>query len=611
MASNIFCALFRRCMGRAMGVGASGNTESRRKKSNKRRIGRGYGAGASRTISIPRLGTVLIATIVMALNVAAAERFDVILRGGTVYDGTGVPGEVSDIAIRADRIAAIGNLSGDSAAVEIDVAGLAVAPGFINMLSWAAESLMADSRGLSDIKQGVTLEVFGEGWTLGPINEQRLTTDTAYRAGIGPREGSWTTLGEGLTYLEKKGVSPNIASFVGATSIRAHQIGYEDRVPTDSEMETMQALVREAMEEGALGVGSSLIYPPASFSTTSELIALSKVAADYDGMYISHLRNEGAELLTAVDELTKIARGAKVRAEIYHLKALGEAHWGLLDEAVTKIEQARAEGLSVGANMYTYTASGTGLTVCFPQWVEEGGRDAMIKRLRDPDTRARILAEIRSAGDGIQNPYRSIGSPDKIVLIGFRSSALEPLVGKTLAEVARERGQSPEEVAMDLVVEDGSRVDAMYFMMSEDNIRKKIALPWVSFGSDAPALAPSVGDRGGHPRAWGNVARLLGKYVREEAVISLEEAVRKLTALPAERLKIRDRGMLQPGYYADVVVFDPDAIADRATYERPNQLAVGMVHVFVNGQQVLRNTIHTGATPGRFVRGPGWNGRLN
>ncbi len=581
---------------------------------DRRRIERGYELGDIRehvTLPILRLGAFLVVWVFVILDAALGERYDVILRGGTVYDGSGVPGEVTDLAIRGDRIAAIGDLSGDTAARELDVGGLAVAPGFINMLSWAAESLLADSRGLSDIKQGVTLEVFGEGWTLGPINEQRLRTDAAYRAGIGAREGGWTTLGDGLAYLEQKGVSPNVASFVGATTIRAHQIGYADRAPTDSELATMQALVREAMEEGALGVGSSLIYPPASFSTTSELIALSKVAAEYDGMYISHIRNEGAELLAAIDELIAIADGAHVRAEIYHLKALGEAQWGLLDDAVVKIERAQAEGLSVGANMYTYTASGTGLTVCFPQWVEEGGRKAMIERLRDPETRARILTEIRSAGDGIHNPYRSIGSPDKIILIGFRTSALAPLVGKTLAEVAHERGKSPEEVAMDLVIEDGSRVDAMYFMMSEDNIRKKVALPWVSFGSDAPALAPSSRDRGGHPRAWGNFARLLGKYVREEGVISLEEAVRKLTALPAERLKIRERGMLQPGYFADVVVFDPDTIADRATYERPNQLAVGMVHVFVNGEQVLRDTVHTGATPGRVVRGPGWNGHLN
>jgi len=539
---------------------------------------------------------------------ASAEQYDVILRGGTVYDGTGSPGRVTDVAINGDRIAAIGDLSGDSGDSELVVRGSAVAPGFINMLSWAAQSLLSDGRGLSDIKQGVTLEVFGEGWTLGPVNRRRYESDAAYRRAVGPTVGDWTTLGEAMAFIEQRGTSPNIASFVGATSIRAHELGMVDRSPITLEWNEMRALVREAMEEGALGVGSSLIYPPASFASTAELIALCEVAAEYDGMYISHIRNEGAQLLDGIEELLLIARDTGIRAEVYHLKALGEANWDKLDVAIAAIEQARSDGLSVAANMYTYTASGTGLTVCFPQWVEEGGHGAMVRRFQNPETRARILAEIRGAGVGVDNPYRSIGSPDKILLVGFRNPALASLVGKTLADVASERGKPPEEVAMDLVVEDGSRIGAIYFMMSEENIKKKIALPWVSFGSDAPALSPEGVTRGqrGHPRAWGNFARLLGKYVREERVIPMETAIHKLTALPVSRLKIRDRGVLRPGNFADIAIFDPDRIGSSATYENPNQLAVGMVHVFVNGDQVLRDGVHTGAMPGRFVRGPGW-----
>ncbi len=542
--------------------------------------------------------------------IAGSEQYAVVLRGGTLYDGSGRPARVTDVAANGDRIAAIGDLSADSGRVDIDASGLAIAPGFINMLSWAADTLLQDGRGMSDIMQGVTLEVFGEGWTMGPVNEDRLKSDTAYRAGIGPREGGWTTLGEALTYLEQKGISPNIASFVGATSVRAHQLGYEDRAPTAAELSNMQALVREAMEEGAMGVGSSLIYPPASFSTTDELVALASVAAEFDGMYISHIRNEGLQLMSAVDELIDIARRANIRAEVYHLKALGQSNWHLLDDAIAAIEEARDEGLSIAANIYTYTASGTGLTVCFPQWVEEGGHGAMVRRLKDPETRARILAEIRGAGEGVANPYRSIGSPEKIMLVGFRNPSLEPLVGKTLAEIAAGRGKPPEEVAMDLVIEDGSRIGAIYFMMSEENLRKKIAIPWVSFGSDAPAMSLEgvTGNQRSHPRAWGNIARLLGHYVREENVIPLEEAIRKLTALPASRLRLQDRGAIREGAFADIVVFDPARIDGPATYEHPNRLATGMRHVFVNGEAVIRDGIHTGATPGRFVRGPGWKG---
>jgi N-acyl-D-amino-acid deacylase len=557
--------------------------------------------------------TSLIIFSLLGSGFAGAESYDLILRGGTVYDGSGDAPRVADVAVQGDRVAAIGDLAGDTAATVIDVTGLAVAPGFINMLSWAAHSLLDDGRGLSDIAQGVTLEVFGEGWTLGPVNEDRLKTDSGYRIGVGPREGNWTTLGEALSYLETKGVSPNVASFVGATSVRTHQLGYADRAPSASELVEMQRLVREAMEEGALGVGSSLIYPPASFSSTEELIALATAAAEYDGMYISHIRNEGPRLREAIGELIAIAKKAGIRAEVYHLKALGQTNWDSLDQAIADIERARDAGVSVAANIYTYSASGTGLTVCIPDWVQEGGHGAMMRRLRDADTRATILTEMRAAGDGIHNPYRSISVPDKILLVGFKNPDLHSLIGRTLTDVADARGKPPEEVAMDLIVEDESRVDAIYFMMSEENIRKKIALPWVSFGSDAPALAPqdASGMRRGHPRAFGNFARLLGKYVRDENVIPLEEAVRKLTSLPAERLRIRDRGRLAEGYFADIAVFDPAKVRDTATYENPQQLAEGMMHVLVNGEQVLRDGKHTGATPGRFVRGPGWTGRAN
>lgn len=555
----------------------------------------------------------LIAQAVFVSGFALGESYDVILRGGTVYDGAGGQPKVADVAIQADRIVAVGDLTGHTAKLDVDVRGQAVAPGFINMLSWAAESLLQDGRGLSDIKQGVTLEVFGEGWTLGPVNRRQYKRDAAYRRAIGPTAGDWTTLGEAMAFIERRGISPNIASFVGATSIRASELGMVDRSPITLEWKEMRASVREAMEEGALGVGSSLIYPPASFASTAELIALCEVAAEYDGMYISHIRNEGAQLLDGIEELLTIARETGIRAEVYHLKALGKANWDKLDEAIATINRARVEGVSVAANVYTYSASGTGLTVCFPQWVQDGGHAAMIERLTNPDMRAQILEEVRGAGEGLQNPYRSIGSPEKILLVGFENRALWALAGKTLAEVAASRGKSPEEVAMDLVLEDDSRVGAIYFMMSENNIKKKIAVPWVSFGSDAPAFSPDdepLAQRS-HPRAWGNFSRLLGKYVREERVISLEEAIRKLTSLPADRLKLRDRGMLRPGYFADIVVFDPDRISGPATYEKPNQFAVGMAHVFVNGKQVLRDGDHTGALPGRFVRGPGWTGEPN
>lgn len=537
-------------------------------------------------------------------------RYDLIIRNGTIYDGSGRPPITGDVAINGDTIVAIGRLDNAVGRTEVNAGGLAVAPGFINMLSWATDSLLADGRSQSDIRQGVTLEVFGEGWSMGPLNE-RMKKEMKELQGDIKYDIAWTTLGEYLDYLVKRGISPNVASFVGATTVRIYVIGYENRPPTPAELDQMRRLVREAMEEGALGVGSSLIYPPAFFARTDELIELCKVAAEYGGMYISHIRSEGNRLLEAVDELITIAREAGLPAEIYHLKAAGRSNWSKMDDVIKKIEAARASGLKITADMYTYPAGATGLDAAMPPWVQEGGLKAWIERLKNPAVRARVKKEMTTPSTDWENLYLAAGSPENILLVEFKNEALKPLTGKTLAEVARQRGTSPEETAMDLVIEDGSRVGVVYFLMSEENIRKQIALPWVSFGSDAGSLAPEgvFLKSSTHPRAYGNFARLLGKYVRQERIISLEEAIRRLTSLPATNLKIERRGMLAPGYFADVVVFDPATIQDHATFDRPHQYATGVRHVFVNGVHVLRDGEHTGATPGRVVRGPGWKKR--
>ncbi len=537
------------------------------------------------------------------------RQVDVILRGGTIYDGSGGSPMVGDVAILADNIVAVGDIGRATAPLEIDVTGLAVAPGFINMLSWATESLIEDGRGLSDIVQGVTLEVFGEGMSMGPLNDAMKRRMVDEQGDI-RFDIEWTTLGEYLEYLERKGVSPNVASFLGATTARIHEIGYEDREPTPAELDRMRALVRQAMEEGALGIGSSLIYAPAFYAKTPELIALAAEAAPFGGMYISHMRSEGNALLEAVDELITIAREAGVPAQIYHLKAAGQANWPKMDEVIARVEAARAEGLPITADMYTYTAGATGLDAAMPPWVQEGGLQAWRRRLQDPAIRRRVLQEMRTPTDAWESLYLLAGSPERVLLVAFKQDSLKYLTGRTLASVAADRGKSPEEVAMDLVVADDSRVGTVYFLMSEDNVKKQIALPWVSFDSDEAAPAPEgvFLRSNNHPRAYGNFARLLGKYVREERVIPLEEAVRRLTSLPATNLKLRRRGALEPGHFADVVVFDPQTITDHATFDQPHQLATGMVHVFVNGVHVLNDGQHTGATPGRVVRGPGWTG---
>ncbi len=555
-----------------------------------------------------RLGWVLAAALV-SCSPAPAE-YAAVIRGGMVYDGDGGEPYQADIAIVGDRIAEVGDLSGARGHLEIDARGLAVAPGFVNMLSWATESLIEDGRSESDIRQGVTLEIFGEGNSMGPLNDQ-MKRDLVDQQGDIRYPVQWTTLGEYLEFLEKRGVSPNVASFVGATTVRIHELGRDDRRPSAEELGRMQDLVRAAMEEGALGVGSSLIYAPAFYADTAELIALCQAAAPYGGVYISHMRSEGNRLLEAIDELIAISREAGVPAEIYHLKAAGMANWDKLDAAIAKIEAARADGLPITADMYNYTAGATGLDAAMPPWVQEGGLQAWIARLHDPATRARVAEEMRQPADHWENLLRAAGSPDNVLLVGFKNDALKPLTGKSLAEVAMQRGTSPEEAAMDLVIEDGSRVGAIYFLMSEDNVRRQIALPWVSFGSDEASQAPEGNflKSNPHPRAYGNVARLLGKYVRDERIITLQEAVRRLTSLPADNLKLTDRGRLKAGHYADLAIFHPERVNDVATYAQPQRYAEGMAHVFVNGVQVLADGKHTGATPGRVVRGKGWKPR--
>ena len=552
---------------------------------------------------------VLIAACASRPAALPAAGYDLIIRNGTVYDGTGEPPRMADIGIRGDRIAAIGPLGAARGAREIDARGLAVAPGFINMLSWATTSLLHDGRSQGDIRQGVTLEIFGEGTSPGPINDSMRQTMLANQRDI-RYDIPWTTLGQDLEHLERRGVSPNVASFVGATTVRIHELGYVNRAPTTAELARMEALVDQAMREGALGVGSSLIYAPADYARTDELIALARVAGRHGGMYISHIRDEGGGLLQAVDELLTIAREAGVPAEIYHLKASGRANWGKLDTVIAKVDSARAAGRRITADMYTYPASSTGLDATMPTWVQEGGYKAWAERLRNPEIRARVAAEMRGGGNAYDNAFANAGGPGGILLVSFREDSLRYLTGRTLEEVSRMRGTAAEETAMDLVIQNGADVGCVYFTMSEDNVRREIAIPWVSFGSDGGSYATEgVFLRSGtHPRAYGNFARLLGRYVREERIIPLEEAIRKLTLLPATNTGIRDRGALRVGYYADIVVFDPATIADRATFEHPHQYSVGMRDVFVNGVQVLANGEHTGAKPGRFVRGPGWNG---
>ncbi len=549
----------------------------------------------------------LVCLCLLVLSCAKKQEFDVLIKNGTLVDGTGEVSFKGSVGINADTIAAIGNLEGAIGTKEIDADGLTIAPGFINMLSWATESLIVDGKSESDIRQGVTLEVMGEGWSMGPLNEKMKTEALAVQKDV-TYDIEWTTLGGYLEFLEKKGVATNVASFIGATTVRIHELEKANRPPTEEELKRMKQLVREAMEEGAMGVGSSLIYAPAFYADTDELTELCKVASEYGGMYISHMRSEGDFWLEAIDELLQIAHEADIAAEIYHLKAGGKDNWPKWDAAIAKIDSARTAGLQITTDMYTYTAGATGLDASMPPWVQEGGYGEWSRRLQDPAIRKKVAEEMRAKGEGWENLYFAAGSADKLILNGFRSDTLRYLTGKTLAEVAEMRGTSPEETAMDLVVQDSSRVGTVYFLMSEENVKKQVALPYMSFGSDAGSVAPvePFTNYNPHPRAYGNFARLLGKYVRDEKVISLEEAIHKLSGLPATNLKLKKRGFLKEGNYADLAIFDAEKIQDKATFEDPHQFAEGMVHVFVNGVQVLENGDHTGATPGRFVKGPGY-----
>jgi N-acyl-D-amino-acid deacylase len=558
-----------------------------------------------------RPATVL--TIVTALLALAAgsrapsQEYDVILRGGTVYDGSGGPAVVADVGVRSDAIAAVGDLRAAKGRREVDARGRALAPGFINMLSWAPDSLLADGRSQGDIRQGVTLEIFGEGESYGPYTNG-LKVEMTKRQGDIRYAITWDTLLGFLETLERRGVSCNVASFVGAATVRECVVGFDDRAPLPAELDRMRALVDRAMTEGALGVGSALIYAPGSYARTDELVAMCEVAARHGGMYISHIRSEGDRFLEAIDELIEIARRAKIPAEIYHLKAAGRANWGKLDEALRKIEAARAAGLRITADIYPYTAGATGLDAAMPTWVQAGGLGAWITRLKEPATRARVIREIVQPASNWESLYQAAGSAENVLLVAFKNEKLKPMTGKTLAEVAKIRGKSPEETIVDLVVEDGSRVGTIYFLMDEDNVRKELKRPWVSIGSDEGSYAPEgvFLKSNPHPRAYGSFARVLGRYVREQKVIPLEEAIRRLTSLPAENLKLDRRGRLKAAYFADIVVFDPARIADQATYDRPHRYATGVETVLVNGTIVLDRGEHTAAKPGRAVRGSGW-----
>src|SRR6184192_2793167 len=551
----------------------------------------------------------LCTTLLLVSAVPAAElpeKFDVVIKNGTVYDGTGSEGRKADVAIRGDRIVGVGDFQNSSATNAIDAHNLAVAPGFINMLSWSTESLIQDGRSQSEIRQGVTTEIMGEGESMGPVNDRvrqymlKQQTDIKY-------DIPWNTLVEYLQYLEKRGVSCNIASFIGATTIRENVIGFEDKQPTPRQMDEMRELVRKEMEAGALGIGSALIYPPAFYAKTEELIELCKVAAKYQGKYISHMRSEGNRLLEALDELIRISREAGIPAEVYHIKAAGQPNWGKIDDLLSRIEAAQKDGLKITADLYTYTAGGTGLDASLPPWTEDGGYPALFKRLRDPATREKIKVQVQTPSEEWENMYLAAGGPEHILLVGFKSEKLKPLTGKTLAEVAKMRGKDPIDTAMDLIAEDESRIGTIYFIISEENIKKELTKPWIAFGSDEASQAPEgvFLKSNPHPRAYGNFARVLGKYVRDEKMIPLAEAIRRLSALPATNLGLDHRGFLQEGMFADVVVFDPATISDRATFEKPHQYAVGVKHVFVNGVQVLKDGEHTGAKPGRALWGPG------
>jgi N-acyl-D-amino-acid deacylase len=556
---------------------------------------------------VRRIFLISILSFNLILSCSEGLKVDVLIENGTIYDGTGNSPFKGSVAIKGEKIIYIGSPKSFQATTRIDATNQAVAPGFINMLSWGVETLIEDGKSQSDIRQGVTLEVFGEGMSWGPLNEE-MKVDLLKKQGDIQYEIPWSTLGEYLQFLEDKGVSTNVASFIGATTLRINTVGYEDREPNPKELKLMTDLVHQGMKEGALGIGSSLIYAPAFYSSTKELIEICKVAAQYDGMYISHMRSEGNKILESVDELMTIAKEAGIRSEIYHLKQSGKKNWGKLDAVIQKIDSARTAGLYITTDMYNYTAGATGLDASMPPWVQEGGLDKWIERLKKPSIKKRVIKEMQKDTDEWENLMRAAESAEKLILVGFKNDSLKYLTGKTLDEVSKIRGKSPEETAIDLVIQDGSRVGTVYFLMSEENVKRQIKLPYMSFGSDAGSMATEgvFLKSSTHPRAFGNFARLLGKYVRDEKVISLEEAIYKLSGFPASNLKIENRGTLKINNYADVVVFDPESIQDFATFEKPMQYATGINHVFVNGSHVLKNGDHTGVLAGKFVKGPGY-----
>jgi N-acyl-D-amino-acid deacylase len=551
---------------------------------------------------------IIIAFIFVFIAGCKGQRiYMMLITNATIYDGNGGEPFIGSIGINGNEIVDVGDLGDAMGKQELNANGMAVAPGFINMLSWGVESLIEDGRSQSDIRQGVTTEIFGEGESMGPLSpalKEKLKNEQADVR----YEITWNTLGEYLQYLETKGVSCNVASFVGATTIRGYVIGQDNRDPTPAELDSMRLLVRQAMEEGALGVGSSLIYPPAFFAKTDELVAMCEEASKYGGSYISHMRSEGAKIYEALEELITIAKRANIHAEIYHLKMAGSSNWNKYDSVIRRIERARAEGLNITANMYNYIAGGTGLTACFPPSLQDGGFGELRKRLQNPAKRKEMIKAMNTPTDNWENFYLGAGSPERILLFAFKQDSLKKYTGKSLAEVAKMRNSTPEETAMDLIVQDNTRVGTIYFLMDENNVRKQLKLPWVSFGSDEGSYAPEgvFLKSNCHPRAYGNFARLLGKYVREEKIIPLQEAIRRMTSLPANNLKLEKRGQLKSGYFADLVIFDPATIGDKASFEKPHQFATGVKHVFVNGHHVLRDGVHAGVLRGKFLKGPGY-----
>jgi N-acyl-D-amino-acid deacylase len=548
---------------------------------------------------------IVLTAILISCNQKQNE-YDTIIRNGMIYDGNGGEPYKGDIGINADTIAFIGDLSKAFAKNEVDAKGNAVAPGFINMMGHSEESLIQDGRGQSDIRQGVTTEIFCES-SMGPLNAK---TKKQLQDGQGDikYKVEWNTLGEYMNFLEKKGISPNIASFIGTDVARVYVLGEDNIAPSPAQLDSMKLLVRQAMEEGALGVTDALIYPPATFAKTDELIALSKEASKYGGTYSSHMRSEGNKLWEAVEELITISKEANIPAEIHHLKAAGKNNWGKMDSVIRRVERARSEGQDITADMYTYIAGATGMTSAFPPTLQDGGFGKLRERLMDPKIRKEMIKAMNTNAVDWENLYYGAGGAEHVLLLGFKQDSLKKFTGKTLAEVAKIRGTSPEETAMDLIIQDSTRVGVAYFLMTEDNVKKQVSLPWVSFGSDEASYTPEgvFLKSNAHPRAYGNFARVIGVYTRDEKLMTLQEAIRKLANLPSKHLKLQKRGELKVGNYADIAVFDPAKVKDNATFEKPHQYSEGMIHVFVNGVQVLKDGEHTNAKPGRFVKGPGF-----